>query len=102
MTDVQGDLNLSLMGLCLLCPEPLKPDVYKEIEMQITEEWLEGIKDEEGLTRGQLKLLEIWEKRWNFACYGFLPNQVAHFIEGCKSYRGEGLERIKQLQGWRR
>jgi hypothetical protein len=68
--------------------------------MMITEEWLEGIKDYRGLTKGQLQIFDIWEKRQHFVGYGYLPNQVARFIEGCKGYRGEGLERIKNLKGF--
>ena len=56
--------------------------------MQITEEWMESIKDEQVLTNGQKQLLSIWAKRLAFAGYGHLPEQVAHVIETCKGYRG--------------
>jgi len=53
--------------------------------MQITEEWLRSIQDEHGLTRGQVQLLDIWERRIGS---GHLPDQVANFIALCKGYRG--------------
>ena len=56
--------------------------------MQITEEWLASIGDEDGLTPGQCKLLAIWKARQAFVGYGYLPDQVAVFLEGCKGYRG--------------
>lgn len=56
--------------------------------MQITEEWMEKIGDKDGLTKGQLQLLEIWEKRQGFVGYGYLPDQVAHVIETCRGYKG--------------
>jgi len=55
--------------------------------MQITEDWLLSIQDENGLTRGQQMLLDIWKGRQYFVGYGFLPDQVAVFLEGCKGYR---------------
>ncbi len=67
--------------------------------MLITEEWLESIKDEQGLTKGQVTLLEIWTKNQNFACYEIIPDFVARFIEKCKGYRGEGLQYLKDLRG---
>lgn len=56
--------------------------------MQITQEWLDSISDEDGLTRGQLKLLEIWKERQAYVGYDMLPDQVAVFLEGCRGYRG--------------
>lgn len=64
--------------------------------MQITDEWLQSIQDEKGLTNGQKQLLSIWEKRLAFVGYGYLPNIVAHVIETCKGYRGIP-ENIKAL-----
>lgn len=56
--------------------------------MQITPEWLESISDEQGLTPGQQRLLAIWQERQAFVGFGFLPDQVAVFLEGCRGYRG--------------
>jgi hypothetical protein len=64
--------------------------------MQITEEWLESIKDEQGLTLGQQKLLDIWAKRQHFVGYDMLPDQVAHVIATCKGYRGMS-QRLKDF-----
>lgn len=64
--------------------------------MQITEDWLQSIQDEQGLTRGQRQLLSIWEKRLAFVGYGFLPDQLAHVIETCRGYRGISPE----LRAW--
>ena len=64
--------------------------------MQVTRDWLEQVSDERGLTKGQRMLLDIHcglpyvDK--------LLDDFVAHFIEGCKGYRGEGLERIRSLK----
>lgn len=67
--------------------------------MQITEEWLASIQDDQGLTPGQQKLLKIWADRQHFVGYGYLPDLVAHFIAGCKGYRGEGVEYLRALRG---
>jgi len=56
--------------------------------MQITQEWLESIQDDQGLTNGQKQLLSIWKARLHFVGYDHLPDQVAHVIETCKDYRG--------------
>ena len=56
--------------------------------MQITKEWLDSIQDEQGLTRGQVTLINLWAKRQAYVGYGYLPNQVANFLAGCRGYRG--------------
>lgn len=58
--------------------------------MQITQEWLDSITDEKGLTNGQVKLLDIW-------CRGSyvgadIPLFVANFLWHCKGYRGMSEE----------
>ena len=60
------------------------------MQWQVTEEWLGHISDEQGLTRGQTALL----KRWRDA-NDLIPEQVAHFLEGCRGYRN------KTCQDWR-
>ena len=60
------------------------------MQWQVTEEWLGHISDEQGLTRGQTALL----KRWRDA-NDLIPEQVAHFLEGCRGYRS------KACQDWR-
>ncbi len=62
--------------------------------MQITPEWIESIQDEYGLTRGQAKLLDIWEIRVG---PGYLPDQVANFLALCKGYRGVKEENWQAL-----
>jgi hypothetical protein len=64
--------------------------------MQITDEWLASISDDHGLTPGQSQLLAIWKARQAFAGYGYLPDQVAVFLAGCKGYRGMP-ESLRQL-----
>lgn len=68
--------------------------------MIVTSEWLASVQDVKGLTNGQKQLLEIWKDRFYFVGYDHLPDQVAHCIEGCKGYRGEGLEYIRNLRGF--
>ena len=55
--------------------------------MKITTEWLASIQDEQGLTKGQQRLLAIWKARQGFAGFDYLPDQVANFLEGCIGYR---------------
>lgn len=55
--------------------------------MQITDGWLESISDADGLTPGQCKLLDLWAEKQAFVGFGYLPDQVAVFLEGCKGYR---------------
>lgn len=64
--------------------------------MIVTSEWIESIKDEKGLTRGQEQLMSIWKNRLHYVGYGMLPDQVAHVIETCKGYRGMS-EELKNL-----
>lgn len=68
--------------------------------MQITEEWLETIKDSQGLTAGQTLLLNEWRRRLAFVGYGYLPDQVAHFLEKCRGYRGITSEERARLNGF--
>ena len=65
-------------------------DQLPGMQWQVTEEWLGHIGDEQGLTRGQTALL----KRWRDA-NDLIPEQVAHFLEGCRGYRN------KTCQDWR-
>ena len=55
--------------------------------MQITDEWLDSIKDDKGLTRGQQMLLAVWADRLKYVGFGHLPDNVARFIEICKGWR---------------
>ena len=55
--------------------------------MQITDEWLESVQDSNGLTRGQQQLLTIWADKLAYVGFGYLPDNVALFIEGCKGWR---------------
>lgn len=66
--------------------------------VEVTREWLESVSDDNGLTRGQQTLLNIW-------CHGTpyvgrqIPEYVAAFIEKCKGYRGEGVAYLRALRG---
>lgn len=62
--------------------------------VRMTPEWIESIQDEHGLTRGQVQLLDTWEKRIG---PGQLPEQVANFIAKCKGYRGVKEENWQEL-----
>ena len=66
--------------------------------MQITSEWLDSIKDDQGLTKGQEKILDIWQKRQAFVGHGILPDQVAVFVKGCKGYRGMPIEVANRMK----
>lgn len=65
--------------------------------MEITEEWLESIKDDQGLTNGQTHLLDVWKSRLHFVGYGMLPDIVGKYIESCKGWRGMPLEVRERL-----
>ena len=66
-------------------------------KIEITREWLDAASDNQGLTRGQQKLLDIW-------CDGApyvgktIPSQVAVFVEGCRGYRGMPAELKDMLE----
>lgn len=53
---------------------------------EVTPEWLASLADDQGLTRGQTKLLEIWCGPEPAGKQ--IPVDVATFIEKCKGYRG--------------
>ena len=58
--------------------------------MVVTDEFIESLKDERGLTKGQLYLLRLWIKRSEqmyFVGHLCIPDQVAHFLSHCKGYR---------------
>lgn len=63
--------------------------------MKITPEWIESISGDQGLSRGQEMLLSIWRKKTGND--GTLPDQVAHFLEGCKGYYGMTQHTIDSL-----
>lgn len=71
-------------GLASLRPST----IHQKADMQITDDWVESVKDDKGLTNGQKQLFAIWEKKQAFVGFGHLPDQVAHTIETCKGYRG--------------
>lgn len=67
--------------------------------MQITEEWLESIKDDKGLTNGQKIIMDEWARRLAFVGYGHLPDQAARFLLKCRGYRCMPPEARNRLNG---
>lgn len=65
--------------------------------MEVTRDWLDSVSDERGLTRGQQELLNIWCHEMPYVGKT-IPDFVARFLEKCRGYRGQGLERIKLLR----
>lgn len=55
--------------------------------IEITREWLDSAGDENGLTPGQRKLLDIWCKGTPYVGKT-VPENVARFVEKCRGYRG--------------
>ena len=62
--------------------------------MIVTEEFLEGISDEQGFTNGQKYLLTKWG-----SIGADMPDIVANFLLVCKGYRGMSQE-LKDFKGW--
>lgn len=65
--------------------------------MQITQDWLEEIQDEDGLTKGQEFLLKKWVGEDLVGKE--LPDQVANFLMHCRGYR-EIPQYIMDFKGW--
>jgi hypothetical protein len=66
--------------------------------MQVTREWLDEISDEQGLTKGQQILLDIWCKDYPYVDKE-IPDQVGHFLEHCRGYR-EMPQILRDFKGW--
>jgi hypothetical protein len=66
--------------------------------MQITQEWLQEIQDDQGLTKGQEYLLYKWTKESDWVGKE-IPDQVASFLVHCKGYR-ELPRYVKEFKGW--
>ena len=66
--------------------------------MIITQEWLDSIKDEQGVTTGQEYLLNKWicDDDW---VGKIIPDHIAKFLKHCKGYRGLP-ETVKAFKGW--
>ena len=65
--------------------------------MIITQEWIETLKDEKGMTLGQEMLLNKWVGvEWEGK---EISEQVANFLEHCKGYRCLPA-RIRAFKGW--
>jgi hypothetical protein len=65
--------------------------------MKVTEEFIESICDEQGLTNGQKYLLDKWCGRHIVGAD--IPDIVANFLLVCKGYRGMSQE-LKDFKGW--
>jgi len=64
--------------------------------MIVTPAWIQSLKDDKGLTKGQIYLLNRWlGDKWE----GELDDFVAKTIESCKGYRGIP-PRVLHLKGW--
>jgi hypothetical protein len=55
--------------------------------MVVTREWLERVSDEKGLTRGQIRLLDIHTGGAPYVGKT-VSDFVANFVEQCRGYRG--------------
>ena len=68
------------------------------IKMQVTREWIDQISDEQGLTKGQQTLLNIWCKEVPYVGKN-IPDQVADFLVHCRGYR-KLPQAIKDFKVW--
>lgn len=66
--------------------------------MKITQEYLNEISDEQGLTKGQVYLLNKWCKGTDHVGKE-IPELVGNFLRMCKGYR-EIPEHVKEFKGW--
>ena len=66
--------------------------------MQVTREWIDQISDEQGLTKGQQTLLNIWCKEVPYVGKN-IPDQVADFLTHCRGYR-KLPQAIKDFKVW--
>jgi hypothetical protein len=65
--------------------------------MKITQDFIDSICDDEGLTKGQEYLLARWGG--NDYMDKDIPDLVANFLVCCKGYR-QIEQRIKDFKGW--
>ena len=63
--------------------------------MEVTRELIESVSDKQGLNKGQQTLMKIHLGDPPYVGKE-LNEQVAHFIKGCKGYRGLSAE-VKNL-----
>ena len=79
---------------------PSPPSVIKKLEneMIVTQDWLNEISDEKGLTKGQLYLLKKWCKGDDHINKE-IPDLVGHFLLMCRGYR-EIPQHVKDFKGW--
>jgi hypothetical protein len=61
------------------------------MEIEITRDWLDSVSDDQGLTKGQRTLLDIWCKGVPYVGKT-VPAHVANFVEKCRGYRGMTAE----------
>ena len=69
------------------------------IQVEITEEWLQMVSDEQGLTRGQVQLLDIHAGKPYIG--KVLSPFVAHHISKCTGYRGLTAEERQRLAAFK-
>lgn len=79
-------------GKAVLCS-----NIHHGSVMRITREWLDEISDDKGLTKGQQQLLTKWCSELPYVGKE-IPDQVAHFLSGCRGYR-EIPQYIKESNG---
>ena len=65
--------------------------------MQVTQELIDDISDEQGLTRGQVYLLTKWGGSDYLGTE--IPDVIGNFLKVCKGYR-EIPQYIKDFKGW--
>ena len=66
--------------------------------MIVTQEWIDKISDEQGLTKGQTYLLNKWCKGEEYIGKE-IPDFVGNFLKVCRGYR-EIPQHIKDFKGW--
>lgn len=66
--------------------------------MHITQDWLNEIADDQGLTKGQVYLLQKWTGGSEYVGAA-IPDVVANFLQFCRGYR-EIPQHIKDFKGW--
>ena len=66
--------------------------------MHITQDWLNEIADDQGLTKGQVYLLQKWTGGSEYVGAA-IPDVVANFLRLCRGYR-EIPQHVKDFKGW--
>mgnify|MGYP000550665470 FL=1 len=76
----------------------LEREAHNAHPMEITQEWLDFVTGDRGLTKGQVKLLNLHTGGEPYVGKE-ITNQVANFIFHCRGYRGLP-DNVKAYLGW--